>query len=69
MSVAARIAWAQLLVMGGVYTDTEPPPSTDTNECGIVPHFTRSTVPRFRRRNIVVSIRRNTVPRFRRARR
>lgn len=40
-----------------------------TTECGIVPHFTRSTVPRFRRRNIVASIRRNTVPRFRRARR
>lgn len=40
-----------------------------TTECGIVPHFTRSTVPRFRRRNIVASMRRNTVPRFRRARR
>ena len=40
-----------------------------TTDCGIVPHFTRSTVPRFRRRNIVASIRRNTVPRFRRARR
>lgn len=40
-----------------------------TTDCGIVPHFTRSTVPRFRRRNIIASIRRNTVPRFRRARR
>lgn len=40
-----------------------------TTECGIVPYFTRSTVPRFRRRNIVASMRRNTVPKFRRARR
>lgn len=69
MSVAARIAWAQLLVLGGKYTETIPPTPTLPTECGIVPQVERSTVPRFQKRAIVAMIQRGTVPKFRRARR